>query len=159
MNKQQEAELDRVLEGYERRDELRQQELDARHRGERDFYSGFRKLVTEVLKPEMACVAAKLTPRGHRCSIEEESASATNEGYDRPGSIRFVFIPDQRYSQGREDPAAIFSAGSNRRVEVGYSAAVPVITDPAAAPRHLTLAEVTRDVVSGQIVAMVKALL
>jgi hypothetical protein len=34
-----------------------------------------------------------------------------------------------------------------------------MITDPAAAPRSLALAEVTRDVVSGQIVAMVKALL
>lgn len=159
MNKQQEADLDSVLDGYERRDERRQQEIDARHRGERDFYSGFRKLVTEIIKPEMARVVAKMTPRGHRCSIEEESASATNEGYDRPGSIRFVFIPDQRYSQGREDPAAIFSAGSNRSVELGYSAVVPVITDPEAAPRSLPLSEVTRDVVSGQIVAMVKALL
>jgi hypothetical protein len=159
MNKQQEADLDSVLEGYDRRDERRQHEIDARHRGERDFYSGFRKLATEVIKPEMARLVAKLTPRGHRCSIEEESATATNEGYDRPGSIRFVFIPDQRYSQGREDPAAIFSAGSNRTVELAYSAAVPVITDASAVPRNLALAEVTRDVVSGQIVAMVKALL
>ena len=159
MNKHQEAELDRVLDGYERRDKQRQQEVDARHRGERDFYAGFRKVVADVIKPEMARIAAKLTARGHRCSIEEEAASATNEGYDRPGSIRFVFIPDQRYSQGREDPAAIFSAGSNRKVEVAYSAAVPVVTDPEAVPRDLALADVTRDMVSGQIVAMVKALL
>lgn len=159
MNKQQETDLDTVLDGYASRDERRQQAIDTRHRGERDFYSGFRKLTTDVIKPEMARLVAKLTPRGHRCSIEEESASATNEGYDRPGSVRFVFIPDQRYSQGREDPAAIFSAGSDRRVELAFSAAVPVITDPATAPRSLALAEVTRDVISGQIVAMVKALL
>jgi hypothetical protein len=159
MNKQQEAELDRVLDGYERRDKQRQQEVDARHREEQDFYAGFERVVAAVIKPEMARLVAKLTARGHRCSIEEESASATNEGYDRPGSIRFVFIPDQRYSQGREDPAAIFSAGSNRRVEVAYSAAVPVMTDPGAMPRDLALAEVTRDMVCGQIVAMVKELL
>jgi hypothetical protein len=159
MNKLHDAELDRVLDGYERRDEQRQHDLDARHRGERDFYEGFHKIVVEVIKPEMARLVTKLTARGHRCSIEQESASATNEGYDRPGSIRFVFIPDQRHSQGREDPAAIFSAGSNRKIEVGYSAAVPVIADPTAAPRDLALAEVTRDVVAGQIVAMVKALL
>ena len=159
MNKHQEAELDRVLDGYERRDKQRQHDVDARHRGERDFYVGFERLVAEVIKPEMSRLVAKLTARGHRCSIEEESASATNEGYDRPGSLRFVFIPDQRYSQGREDPAAIFAAGSNRRVEVAYSAAVPVMTDPGAVPRDLALADVTRDVVSGQIVAMVKALL
>lgn len=159
MNKEQEAELDGVLDGYERRDKQRQQDVDARHRGERDFYAGFKRAVADVIKPEMARLVAKLTARGHRCSIEEESASATNEGYDRPGGVRFVFIPDQRYSQGREDPAAIFSAGSNRRVELAYSAAVPVITDPGAVPRDLALADVTRDVVSGQIVAMVKALL
>ena len=159
MNKQQEADLDSVLDGYDRRDERRQHELDVRHRGESDFYSGFGKLVAEVIKPEMARLVAKLTARGHRCSIGEESASATNEGYDRPGSIRFVFIPDQRYSQGREDPAAIFSAGSSRTVELAYSTAVPVITDQTAVPRNLALTEVTRDVVSGQIVAMVKALL
>jgi hypothetical protein len=158
MNKQQEAELDTVLDGYERRDDRRRQQLEARHRGERDFYASFQKMVADVIKPEMTRMMAKLSARGHRCSIEEESASATNEGYDHPGAIRFVFIPDQRYSQGREDPAAIFSAGSDRRVELTYSAAVPVITDTAA-PRSLALAEVTRDVVSGQIVAMVKALL
>jgi len=158
MNKQQETELNAALDGYERRDDQRRQQLEARHRGERDFYSSFQKLVADVIKPEMARVLAKLSARGHRCSIEEESASATNEGYDHPGSIRFVFIPDQRYSQGREDPAAIFSAGSDRRVELTYSAAVPVITDTAA-PRSLALEEVTRDTVSGQIVAMVKALL
>ena len=159
MNKQQEAELDRVLDGYERRDKRRQQEVDARHRGEQDFYAGFEKVVAEVIKPEMSRLVTKLTARGHRCSIEEESASATNEGYDRPGSIRFIFIPDQRYSQGREDPAAVFSAGSNMKVQVAYSDAVPVITDPKAVPRDLALAEVTEDVVSGQLVAMVKALL
>ncbi len=159
MNKRQEADLDSVLDGYARRDKQRQQDVDARHRGEQDFYSGFQKLVADVIKPEMSRLVAKLTARDLRCSIEEESASATNEGYDRPGSIRFVFIPDQRYSQGREDPAAIFSAGSNRRVEMAYSAAVPVVTDPEAVPRDLELADVTRDVVSGQIVAMVKALL
>src|SRR5512144_591359 len=153
MNKQQEAELNTVLDGYERRDDQRRQQLEARHRGERDFYASFQKMVADVIKPEMARVMAKLSARGHRCSIEEESASATNEGYDRPGSIRFIFIPDHRYSQGREDPAAIFSAGTDRSVEAAYSAAVPVITDPATAPRSLTLAEVTRDVVSGQIVA------
>ena len=158
MNKEQEAELNTVLDGYERRDDQRRQQVEARHRGERDFYSSFKKMVAEVIKPEMARVMAKLSARGHRCSIEEESATATNEGYDHPGPIRFVFIPDHRYSQGREDPAAIFSAGSDRRVELTYSAAVPVITD-AAAPRSLALAEMTRDVVSGQIVAMVKALL
>jgi hypothetical protein len=159
MNKNQEAELDSVLDGYERRDKQRQQEVDARHRGEQDFYSGFKKLAAEVIKPEMSRLVTKLTARGHRCSIEEESASATNEGYDRPGALRFVFIPDQRYSQGREDPAAIFAAGSNKRVAVTYSAAVPVMTDPEAVPRDLALVDVTRDVVSGQIVAMVKALL
>jgi len=158
MNKQQEAELNGILDGYESRDERRKEQLDARHRGERDFYSGFAKMVADVIKPEMARLLAKLSARGHRCSIEEESASATNEGYDHPGSIRFVFIPDQRYSQGCEDPAAIFSAGTDRKVELAYSAAVPVITDTAA-PRSLALAEVTRDVVSGQIVAMVKSLL
>ena len=159
MSKLHDAELDSVLDGYERRDEQRQQDLQARHQGERDFYTGFQKLVVEVIRPELARLVAKLTARGHRCSIEEESASATNEGYDHPGSIRFVFLPDQRHSQGREDPAAIFSAGSNRKIEMGYSAAVPVITDPAAAPRDLALAELTRDVVAGQVVAMVKALL
>jgi hypothetical protein len=158
MNKQQEAELNAVLDGYEHRDDQRRQQIEARHRGERDFYSSFQTMVADVIKPEMTRVMAKLSARGHRCSIEEEAASATNEGYDHPGSIRFVFIPDQRYSQGREDPAAIFSAGSDRRVELTYSAAVPVITDTAA-PRSLALAEVTRDIVSGQIVAMVKALL
>lgn len=158
MNKQQEAELNTILDGYERRDDRRRQQLDARHREERDFYSSFQKMIADVIKPEMARLMAKLRARGHRCSIEEESASATNEGYDHPGSIRFVFIPDQRYSQGREDPAAIFSAGTDGRVELSYSAAVPVITDTAE-PRSLAPAEVTRDVVSGQIVAMVKALL
>ncbi len=159
MNKEQEADLDRVLDGYARRDQQRQQVVDVRHREERDFYSGFQKAVADVIKPEMTRLVAKLTLRGHRCSIEEEPSTATNEGYDRPGGIRFIFIPDQRYSQGREDPAATFSAGSNRRVEVGFSAAVPVVTDPAAVPRDLALADVTRDMVSGQIVAMVKALL
>jgi hypothetical protein len=158
MNKQQEAELNTVLDGYDHRDDQRRQQLEARHRGERDFYSSFQKMVADVIKPEMARVMARLSERGHRCSIDEEPASATNEGYDHPGSIRFVFIPDQRYSQGREDPAAIFSAGTDRRIELTYSAAVPVITDTCA-PRSLALAEVTRDVVSGQIVAMVKALL
>jgi hypothetical protein len=159
MNKQQEADLDSVLDGYERRDKQRQQEVDARHRGERDFYAGFKTVVADVIKPEMVRLVAKMTARGHRCSIEEEAASATNEGYDRPGSVRFIFIPDQRYSQGREDPAAIFSAGSNKMVTLAYSAAVPVVTDPEAVPRELALADVTRDMVSGQIVAMVKALL
>ncbi len=159
MNKHQEAELDGVLDGYERRDKRRQQEVDARHRGEQDFYVGFQEVVAEVIKPEMERLVVKLTQRGHRCSIEQEAATATNEGYDRPGCIRFVFIPDQRYSQGREDPAAVFTANSNRRVEVAYSAAVPVMTDPAAVPRDLDLADVTRDMVSGQIIAMVKALL
>jgi hypothetical protein len=159
MNKQQEAELDRVLDGYESRDKRRQQEVDVRHRAEKDFYSGFKKLVGEVVKPEMTSLAAKLTARGHRCSIVEELPSATNEGYDRPGSVRFTFIPDQRYSRGREDAAAIFSAGGNRRVEIAFSAAVPVVVDPEAMPRELELADVTRDVVSGQILAMVKALL
>lgn len=159
MNKQQEADLDRVLDGYERRDKRRQQEVDTRHRSERDFYDGFRRVVADVIKPEMARLAATLTARGHRCSIEEEAASATNEGYDRPGSVRFTFIPDQRYSQGREDPAAIFSAGSDMRVQIAYSAAVPAVVDPEAVPRDVELADVTEDVVSGQIVAMVKALL
>jgi hypothetical protein len=159
LNKQQKTDLDRVLDGYEQRDKHRQQEVDARHRGERDFYAGFRQVVADVIKPEMARIAATLTARGHRCAIEEEAPSATNEGYDRPGSVRFTFIPDQRYSQGREDPAAVFSAGSNMKVQVAYSVAVPVITDPEAVPRDLALAEVTEDVVSGQIVAMVKALL
>lgn len=159
MNKHQDAELDRVLDGYERRDEQRQRTIDERHRAEREFYSRFQKLAADVIKPELAHLRAKLTARGHRCSVEEEKASATNEGYDRPGSIRFVFVPNQRYSQGRDDPAAIFSVGSDGRVEVAYSAAVPVITDPAVAPRQLAFAEVTRELVSGQIVAMMKALL
>jgi len=159
MNKQQDAELDRVLDGYERRDERRQLEIDERHSAEREFYAGFQTLVADVIAPEMARLLAKLTARGHRCSVEQEKASATNEGYDRPGSIRFVFIPNQRYSQGRDDPAAIFSSGSDRSVEVAFSSAVPVITDPAAVPRSVALAEVTRELVSGQIVAMVKALL
>ncbi len=159
MNKQQEADLDAVLDGYERRDKQRQHEVDARHRGERDFYAGFRRVVAEVIKPEMARIADKLTARGHRCSIEEDAASPTNEGYDRPGSVRFIFIPDQRYSQGREDPATIFSAGSNRKVELAYSAAVPIVGDPDVAARDVALADVTRDMVSGQLLAMVKALL
>ena len=159
MTKQQDAELDHVLDGYERRDERRQQEIDERQSAERAFYSGFQKVVADVIKPEMTRLLAKLTARGHRCSVEEEKASTTNEGYDRPGSIRFVFIPNQRFSQGRDDPAASFSAGSDQSVEVAFSSAVPVITDPAAAPRGVALGEVTRELVAGQIVAMVKALL
>lgn len=159
MNKRQDAELDRVLDGYERRDEQRQRQLDERHCAEREFYADFGKLTEAVIKPELAHLLAKLTARGHRCSVEEEKASATNEGYDRPGSIRFVFIPNRRYPQGRDDPAAIFSVGSDGKVELGYSAAVPAITDPDAAPRQLAIAEVTRELVSGQILAMVKALL
>jgi hypothetical protein len=159
MDKRHDAELDSVLDGYERRDKQRQQDLQARHRGERDFYAGFQKVVLEVIKPELTRLMTKLNARGHRCSIEQDAASATNEGYDHPGSVRFVFIPDQRHSQGREDPAATFSAGSNRKVEMGYSTAVPVITDPDAAPRDVALADLTRDMVAGQVVAMVKALL
>ena len=41
MNKHQDAELDRVLDGYERRDEQRQRTIDERHRAEREFYSRF----------------------------------------------------------------------------------------------------------------------
>jgi hypothetical protein len=155
----QDAELDHVLDGYERRDEQRQRNIDDRHAAEREFYAGFEKLVTDVIEPEMTRLLAKLTARGHQCSVEQEKASPTNEGYDRPGSIRFVFVPNQRYSQGGDDPAATFSAGSDRSVGVAYTPAVPVITDPAAAPRHVALADVTRELVSGQIVAMVRALL
>ncbi len=52
MSKLHDAELDSVLDGYERRDERRQQDLQARHRAERDFYTGFQKLVVEVIRPE-----------------------------------------------------------------------------------------------------------
>jgi hypothetical protein len=159
MNKKQETELDSLLDQYERRDDRRQKQLDDRHRGEQDFYLGFKTAVREVIKPEMERIATRLKARGHRCSVEEEPACATNEGYDRPGAVRFVFIPDQRHSQGREDPAATFSAGGNMRIAVSYSAAVPVMTDPAALPRDLELADITPDLVSGQILAMVKALL
>ena len=159
MTKHLDADLDRALDAYEHRDQRRQQEIDDRQRAERDFYSGFQKLVTDVIRPEMERLVAKLTSRGHRCSIAQELASATNEGYDHPGSIRFVFIPDQRYSEGRDDPAAIFSAGSDRTVEVAYSGAVPAIADPDAQPRNVALAQVTRDLVAGQVVAMVKAFL
>lgn len=160
MNKLQDAELDKLLDGYQHRDERRQQEIDDRHSAERDFYAGFQTLVTDVIRPELTRLAEKLIARGHRCHIDEEPASATNEGYDRPGAIRFVFVPDHRHSQGHDDdPAAVFAANTDRTVHLGYSEAVPVIVDPATVSRNVELREVTCDVISGQIVALVKALL
>jgi len=155
VNVKQVAEIDALMQQHDARTE----KLSVDQRAEDEFAAQFGRLRREVIKPAMEQVAEKLKAGGHHAAVEDAPENAAQSGEEGPGTIRLEILPSgakrDDYKKN-ELPGVTFSAQPGMKVGV-CSRSGPPGEDQAAGPtRRFRLREVTADMVTTEIVAVLR---
>jgi hypothetical protein len=156
VNDKQAAEIEALMKRHDARTEKRADD----QRADEEFAAEFSRLRRDVIKPAMEQVAEKLKTGGHHAVIKKNNpAPAQSSEKDQTTAIRLEILPAgvNRERYGKNDlPGVTFSIESGMKVGV-YSRSGRPDEEHAAAPiRRFRLNEVTREMVTMEIVEVMK---
>jgi hypothetical protein len=155
MNEKQAAEIDALMTQHDTRTGKRGDD----RRAEEEFAVSFGRLRDDVIKPAMERVAEKLTAGGHHAGITEAHLTANHTGKDQPGAIRMEILPAgtkrERYEKNGL-PGVTFSVEPGMKVGVYSRSGRPDEDQESGPQRRFQLSEVTPDMVTTEIVAVMR---
>jgi hypothetical protein len=155
MNEKQAAEIDALMQHHDARTGKLGDEARAQH----EFGTSFGRLRREVIKPAMEQVMAKLQAGGHQAAVREPKAPAAETREDHPGSIRLEILPagDKReHYKKNELPGVTFSAEPGMKVGVRSHSGRPDDEHRTGPTRRFRLSEVTPEMVTTEILEVMK---
>jgi hypothetical protein len=155
VNEKQAAEIEALMKRHDARTGKRGDD----QRAEEEFAAEFGRLRREVIKPTMEQVAEKLKAGGHHVAILEANLNAAQTGKDQPGAIRLEILPAgakrERYEKN-ELPGVTFSAEPGMKIGVYSRSGRPDEEHGAGQKRRFRLSEVTPEMVTTEIVEVLR---
>lgn len=155
MNEKQAAEIDALMKGHDARTGKRGDD----QRAEEKFAAEFGRLCRDVIEPAMEQVAEKLKVGGHHAAIEGTNLTGAQSGKDQTAAIRLEILPagakKERYEKN-ELPGVTFSAEPGMKVGVYSRSGRPDEEHGAGPKRRFRLSEITPDVVTAEIVEVLR---
>lgn len=156
MDESQKAEIAALMQQHDARTGKRVSD----QRDDDEFATAFDRLRHEVIKPAMEQIAQQLKDGGHHAVIGETSPTPTKAGKkDGVATIRLEILPSgtirERY--GKNDlPGVIFTIEPGMRVGVFSRSGRPDEEHGAGPMRRYRLSEVTPEMVSTEIVEVLR---
>lgn len=156
MNKTQAAEIEALMKEHDVR---KGERADDQRAGE-DFVAEFCRLRREVIKPAMEQVAEKLKAGSHHAAIAETDPTlAKSDKHEETAMIRLEILPGgaKRQCYGKNDlPGVTFCIQSGMKVGVYSRAGRPDGEQMAGPMRRFRVSEVTPDMVTTEIVEVLR---
>ena len=156
MDENQKAEISALMQQHDARTGKRASD----QRDDDEFATAFGRLRHEVIKPAMEQIAQQLKAGGHHAVIGETNPTPAKAGKkDGAATIRLEILPSgtirERY--GKNDlPGVIFTIEPGMRVGVYSRSGRPDEEHGAGPMRRFRLSEVTADMVTTEIVEVLR---
>jgi hypothetical protein len=156
VNKKQAAEIEALMKQHDARTGERADD----QRASEEFATEFCRLRREVIKPAMEQVAEKLQAGGHHAAISEtDPTPAESRKHGETAAIRLEILPAgaKRDGFGKHDlPGVIFSIEAGMRVGVYSRSGRPDEEHGAGPMRRFRISEVTPEMVTMEILEVLK---
>jgi len=158
-----ESDLDKVLDGFDKAEKVRQASTQQRKTEEDTFENDFAAIRKNVIRPVFQSTVDRLKARGHDGQITEREHSVDHQGRPSEASIQLVIYPggkDPDRHRGTEYPHLAFRADRRNHLACSHvSTMTPGRGGTAGSKAKYQLKEITAEVVRTELLSLLKDVL
>jgi len=164
MSKEFDAEIEDVLQAYDRYHEHNEEEVRRAESAGTSYDAAFRQVIASVIRPYFEEIALQLEAHGHSAMVEEGSVSSPDPRLAGGSKITLAFLPKERAEQSlrhqfelNDAPHFMLRCDKRKReIELFQDPDPGFLEGVAGFPLTWQVEEVTRDALRARVLPMIR---